>query len=187
MRMLPFHMRGRREKLFGDGRPIPLDRNAKVRIMLRARVLMRRTAPGKHYGAVTAKAMAVLQALLWGFHNARSGRCFPSYAAIAARADCARSTVAVAIRALEQAGILTWVNRIVRVREADSDLFGRIAWRWRVLRTSNGYQLIDPQPSKSDFPLGTPIQIASKKAIEPKSELAAALERLGRAVGEAPT
>ena len=51
---------------------------------------------------------------LWGFHNASSGRCFPSYERIAEKADCARSTVYEAIRALEDAGILTWANRIAR-------------------------------------------------------------------------
>jgi hypothetical protein len=47
---LPRHLRPRREKVFGDGRPLPLDRNAKVRIMTLVRALMRRTEPGKHYG-----------------------------------------------------------------------------------------------------------------------------------------
>ena len=82
---LPNHLRPRREKVFGDGLPWPLDRNAKVRVMTRARALMRRTERGKHYGIVTAKALAVLEALLWGFHNARSGLCFPSYEKIAER------------------------------------------------------------------------------------------------------
>jgi hypothetical protein len=67
----------RREKMFGPGRPRALDRNAKVRIMHLARCLSRRTEPGKAYGAVTAKALAVLEALLWVFHNNRSGLCFP--------------------------------------------------------------------------------------------------------------
>jgi hypothetical protein len=53
---LPNHLRPRREKMFGEGRPRPLDRNAKVRVMTFARALMRRTEPGKHYGAITAKA-----------------------------------------------------------------------------------------------------------------------------------
>ena len=101
----------RREKLFGDGLPRPLDRNAKVRIMHLARALSRRTEKGRAYGFVTAKALAVLEALLWVFHNARSGLCFPSYEKIAERAGCARSTVAEAIKALETAGILSWVNR----------------------------------------------------------------------------
>ena len=76
---LPNHLRPRREKLFGMGRPRPLDRNAKARIMHLARCLSRRTETGKAYGMVTAKALAVLEALLWGFHNAKSGLCFPSY------------------------------------------------------------------------------------------------------------
>ena len=87
--------------------------------MVYARALMRRTEPGKAYGAITAKALAVLEALLWGFHNARSGLCFPCYDKIAEAACCARSTVAEAIKALEDAGILSWVNRIKRVAEAD--------------------------------------------------------------------
>src|SRR5262249_34550132 len=129
----------RREKMFGEGRLLPLDRNAKARIMTLARALTRRTEKGKHYGVVTAKFVAVLEALLWGFHNAVSGRCFPSYERIAEKADCARSTVYEAIHALERAGILTWVNRIVRVREWGPDLFGRARNRWRVIRTSNAY------------------------------------------------
>ena len=38
-----------------------------ARIMTFARALMRRTEKGKAYGAITAKALAVLEALLWGF------------------------------------------------------------------------------------------------------------------------
>ena len=48
----------------------------------------------------------MLEALLWGFHNAKSGLCFPCYETIAEAADCARSTVAEALKALEDAGIL---------------------------------------------------------------------------------
>jgi hypothetical protein len=100
-----------------EGRLVPLDRNAKARIMVLARAPMRRSGEGKHYGVLTAKFVAVLGALLWGFHNAATGRCFPSYERIADKADCARSTVYEAIHALERAGLLTWVNRIARIRE----------------------------------------------------------------------
>jgi hypothetical protein len=64
----------------------------------------------------------VLEALLWGFHNARSGLCFPSYETIAEAAGCALSTVAAAIKVLEDAGVLSWVQRVKRVRERCSDL-----------------------------------------------------------------
>ena len=95
------NFKARREKLFGDGRPRPLDRNAKARIMTFARALMRRTEKGKAYGAITAKALAVLEALLWGFHNARSGLCFPSYE---------KMSTAVWIRAYSAAGAF-WTER----------------------------------------------------------------------------
>jgi DNA-binding Lrp family transcriptional regulator len=66
---------------------------------------------GQALGGITAKALDVLRALLWGFHNARNGLCFPSYETIADKAGCARSTVAEAIKALENAGLLTWCHR----------------------------------------------------------------------------
>jgi len=151
----------RREKMFGLGRPRALDRNAKVRIMHWARCLSRRTEKGRAYGVVTAKALAVLEVLLWAFHNAKSGVCFPSYERIAEAAGCARSTVAAAIKALEDAGILSWVQRVKRIREPCPDLLGAKGWRWRVLRTSNAYNFCDPgskSSSKSDFRSGTPNQ-----------------------------
>jgi hypothetical protein len=164
--------RERREKMFGLGRPRALDRNAKVRIMHWARCLSRRTEKGRAYGVVTAKAMAVLEALLWAFHNAKSGVCFPSYEKIAEAAHCARSTVAEAIKALEDAGILSWVNRVKRVREPWPDLLGDNGWRWRVLRTSNAYNFRDPgspDRSKSEKPTGTPNQDFSPSIKKPVS------------------
>jgi hypothetical protein len=153
----------RREKVFGLGRPRALDRNAKVRIMHWARCLSRRTEKGRAYGVVTAKALAVLEAILWTFHNAKSGLCFPSYETIAAAAHCARSTVYEAIGALEDAGIMSWVHRLKRVRVPCADLFGETTGS-RVVpqRTSNGYHFTDPVGSglrpdlpESDSPTGT--------------------------------
>src|SRR5215472_7283211 len=156
-------MRGRREKVFGPGRAVPLDRNAKARIAAYARAWDRQhRLPGQRGGALGRAALDVLGALLWAFHNARSGGCFPSYERIAEKAGCARSTVAEAIKALEWAGVLTWQNRITRVRERCRDLFGHDGWRWRVIRTSNAYVFRDPKaadlagiPSKSENRAGT--------------------------------
>jgi hypothetical protein len=176
----------RREKVFGTGRQVPLDRNAKARIACYARAWDRRhRQPGQRGGALGRAALDVLGALLWAFHNARSGCCFPSYERIAERAGCARSTVAEAIKALEWAGVLTWQNRITRVRERCRDLFGRESRRWRVIRTSNAYALRDPA-SKSDHRTGTPDQEVSKPvpapAIDPASPLERALARFGAAL-----
>ena len=163
---LPNHLRPRREKCFGDGYPRPLDRNAKARIKVFARALTKRTEARKHYGALTAKMLAVLEALLYHFHNARSGLCFPSYETIATAADCDRSTVAEAIKTLEDVGILTWVNRITRIREASRDLFGKIVLRWRVIRTSNSYHFLDPQPVKT--PSSRVYLLSRKFPLEPR-------------------
>jgi DNA-binding MarR family transcriptional regulator len=184
----------RREKVFGDGKPRPMSRNMKLRLMALARVLMRPTESGKHYGRITAKHFEVFRVLLWEFHNAVTGLCFPSYKAIADKADCAPSTVAEAIKALEDAGVLTWVNRIKRVHERVVDLFGKgvHGQRSRVERTSNGYRFIEPldvQRSKSELPSGTEGQELFSLVAHPnpapvaiESGLEAALLRLGRAL-----
>jgi DNA-binding transcriptional MocR family regulator len=161
---------------------------------------MHRTEKGHAYGAISAKAYAVLEALLFGFHNAHSGLCFPSYESIADKAKCARSTVAECLKALEAAGILTWVNRLARIRERCEDLFGQWGTRTRVIRTSNAYEFRDPLPSKipanggnsskSENPAGTsnqdliPLKASPAPALEPLNpDLAAALLRLGKAMG----
>src|SRR5580692_8392887 len=121
----------RREKVFGPGRAVPLDRNAKARIAVYARAWSARNRqPRQHRGPITRAFLDVLQALLWGFHNGRTGCCFPSYERIAEAAECARSTVAEALKALEWAGVLTWQNRITRILVRERDLFGQWASRW---------------------------------------------------------
>ena len=136
------------------------------RIQAYARAWSLRNREGRqHRGPLTRAFLDVLQALLWGFHNSRTGICFPSYERIAEKAECARSTVAEALKVLEWAGVLTWQHRITRVSEHYTDLFGRTTWRWRVIRTSNAYAFRDPQeaekagiPSRSENRSGTPNQ-----------------------------
>ena len=178
-----------REKVFGAGRAVPLDRNAKARITAYARAwTARNRQPGQHKGPITRAFLDVLEALQWGFHNSRSGACFPSYERIAEKAGCCRRTVAEALKVLEWAGVLSWQHRIARIREACTDLFGRITWRWRVIRTSNAYAFRDPQavncrdvPSKSENRPGTQNQdvlpSVPAPAIDPNSPLERALVR----------
>src|SRR3954468_3589497 len=171
--------RHRRDKVFGPGPRAPLDREAKVRVMAYAKAWnARHRLIGQHRGPLTRATTEVLEALLWGFHNAASGACFPSYEAIAAKAECCRDTVYEAIRALERAGVLTWVNRIFRERVRERDLFGQWGTRWRVLRTSNAYAFRDPAAaenrpvaSKSESPPGTVIQGFPVSEASPRSGL----------------
>ncbi|MGE4048542.1 MAG: helix-turn-helix domain-containing protein [Acetobacteraceae bacterium] len=198
--ILPNHLRPRREKVFGPARGISLDRNAKARIMVYARAWSAKHArPGQHRGQLTRAYIEVLEALLWGFHNSRDGRCFPSYEAIAAKAECCRDTVYEAIKALERADVLTWVNRIMRAPVRELDLFGKWVTRWRIIRTSNAYVFRDPLPcaqgrgsSKSENPTGTlipDISILKKEAPTPAADLSnlsspllKALHSLGTAI-----
>jgi hypothetical protein len=53
--------------------------------------------------------------------------------------------VGEAIHALERARILSWVNRIARIRIRERDLFGQ----WSLVRTSNAYVFHDPKASES--------------------------------------
>ena len=151
----------RREKVFGEGRPKPLTIGIKKRLMRLARAAMRSARePNKPWGKISAKHLEVFEVLLWGFHNAATGLCFPSYEAIAEKAGCARSTVYEAIKALEAAGLLTWVHRLKRVYERVKDMFGDgvHGQRTRVERTWNGYRFPDPpdvESSKSELRSGT--------------------------------
>jgi hypothetical protein len=193
---MSLRLHGRREKVFGPGWAVPLDRNQKARIAAYARTWSARNCrPRQHKGPITRAFLDVLQALLWGFHNSRSGACFPSYAAIAAKAECHRCTVAEALKVLEWAGILTWQHRIARVRERCRDLWGREGWRWRVVRCSNAYVFRDPAkvaphpaetcgfPSKSENPAGTlnPVVNPTLQApiVDPDSPLERVLASLG--------
>ena len=148
----------RREKVFGPGRAVPLDGNAKARIQAYARAWSgRNRQPGQHKGPITRAFLDVLQALLWGFHNSRTGVLLPSYEAIADKAECARTTVAEALKVLELAGVLSWQHRHhPDPRGAARDLFGHHGWRWRVIRTSNAYVFRDPKAAVSGGLLPSP-------------------------------
>jgi hypothetical protein len=143
---LPNHLRPRREKIFGPAPEHPLDGNAKARVWAAAGAYnAAHRQPRQHWGPLTRATMDVLKTLLWRFHGADGGgRCFPSFERIAAVAKCCRDTVCEAIKALEQAGLLTWVNRITRIRRRERDLFGAWGSVWQVIRTSNAYRFGDP-------------------------------------------
>jgi Helix-turn-helix domain len=100
---LPNHLRPRREKVFGP-RGIPLDGNAKARIKAFVEGYNARyRQDGQHHGPITRAFMQVFEALLFDFHNSKTGLCFPSYEAIAEKAKCCRDTVYEAIKVLEAA------------------------------------------------------------------------------------
>ena len=106
-----------------------LDRNARARLMVHAEALDRRTRlPGQHGGVLKRTGLAVLKALLFGFANVITGRCDPGYGTLATAAGVARSTAAVALRRLEDAGLLTRIRRQVGlIRHSNAYVFPRIS------------------------------------------------------------
>ncbi len=182
---LPSHLRPRRAKLFTDGRQTPVDRNDRARMMALAESARRK-------GAITRAAVDIFRALLFKFANLADGRCFPSYERIAVEAGCVERTVGRCLPDLEAAGLVTWVNRIQRVRERVPGLSGMWASVWRVIRTSNAYDfpLIAKQTpafvDKGQKSLGTSIQdtfLPSPAQLDPDTPLGAALLRLGQTLG----
>jgi hypothetical protein len=191
-------MQRKREKLFGSGRCIPLDGNAKARIKAYVKGYNASHKQGRqHRGPITRAYEEVFEALLWSFHNSKTGLCFPSYEKIAEKAQCCRDTVYEAIKVLEDARVLTWVHRIKRIQVRQLDLFGKWTNHWKLIRTSNAYSFIDPATrdgrfrSKSENPPGTLIQEIqiltpiSATAVALSAELTAALGRLEAALEEA--
>ena len=66
--------------MFGPGRTVPLDRNKRSALPSTRELGAPATAgqANKHKGPITRAFLEVLHALLWGFHNARPGVCYPS-------------------------------------------------------------------------------------------------------------
>jgi hypothetical protein len=193
-----FSPQKKRDKVFARPKGTSLDRNAKARIIAAAHAYnVKHKAGRQHRGPLTRVTLEVLQALLWGFHNSRAGDCFPSYESIATKARCCRDSVYEAIKALEAAGLMTWVNCFTKIRTYGRDLFGQTAPSWQVIRTSNFYLFRDPLPCapvperyKSETPPRTLTQDISSLerptkiiVLDPKNPLDAALARLGRSGG----
>jgi hypothetical protein len=177
-----------REKVFRKKPGVPLDGNAKARIWAYAKAYnAKHRTKGQHRGPITWASFRVLRTLLWGFHNEHTGHCFPGYKSIKGEAECHRDTVYVAIHALEEAGILDWVNRFDKIYRDG----------WQVIRTSNAYLFRDPLPCatspeiyKSENPAGTTPKQEKILTTTPKGNIQdlenstiATLISYGRAIG----
>ena len=188
-RSIPNHLRPRRAKLFTDGKQTPIDRNDRARAMCLAEAARRK-------GEITRAAVDIFRALLFKFANLTDGRCFPSYERIAEAAGCDPRTVGRCLPDLEAAGLVTWANRIQRVRERVEGLCGIWASSWRVIRTSNAYNFpsIAKQTlafvDKGQNGLGTSNQDSLSSLappalplFDPETPVGLALMRLGQTIG----
>jgi len=190
-----------REKVFRRVLGSPLGQKAKKAIMRSAELYnAKNREPGQHHGPITPAFQRVLSVMLWKFHNSRTGYCFPSYETIATAAKCCRDTVYEAIKALEAADILTWVNRFDKIPIQCRGAFGRVFTFWKYITKSNAYCFRDPLPCATGYdsyasenPPGTLNQELSYTkdsmkivVLDPANSLESALIGLGRAIGAIP-
>ena len=113
-----------------------IDRRSATKIFHQARALDRRShVAGKHGGRIGHTGILVLECLIFDHLNWRTGQLDPSYEAIAAKANLARSTVGAALRRLKELGILNWLRRCEETMEG-----GRYVLR----QISNAYAVLPP-------------------------------------------
>ncbi len=113
-----------------------LDRNARARLWMIAQSMERITKKkGARNGCLGAIGLTVLNALLFGFLNANSGRCDPSYEALMKKTGLCRQSITNALDRLEASGLLTVTRRMMRFLENGIVVVRQI---------SNAYLLADP-------------------------------------------
>ena len=157
----------------------------------------------KHGGIIGRPAVAVLHSLIFDFLNAKTGRLDPSYEGLAKKSGYSRATVAVALRRLRDAGIITWLRRCVAEMRDGRFVLAQERNAYSILAENfwKGYRApltmpATPQPGTwGDHPPlpGTLAQAVADQALglsqcsvitaleaDPSDGLAAALARMGR-------
>jgi hypothetical protein len=184
----------------------PLRKKDATRLYHQARAFERQTRqPGRQDGVVSRNGLAVLHALVFDCLNYTSGRLDPSYETIARLACISVRSVARGLKALQAAGVLSWVRRCVeRVKdgrftlEQQSNAYGLVpASQWRGFAAKP--EAPAPEPGTwGDHPCGTRdamteavTEIAEGRGIasvvqqleaDPTDPLAAVLARWGRSI-----
>ena len=144
----------------GDQWRRPLDRNDRARVLHCAEALERRTKrKHKRDGVLGQSALALLRCLLNHFQNVNSGRLDPSYTQMQKITGFCRETIAKALKALESAGILEIMRRIVRERcRVWSEEAKKFFVYDRVVQTTNAYMVNFPLPDRATYgDLGAPL------------------------------
>ena len=147
----------------------PIDRNQRVRILVLAEALERRTkAKGKQAGVLGQSGLRVLRALLFTFANLATGRCDPGYRAIQRCTGFCRQTISNALKRLEAAGLIEVIRRMVRAGP-------------RAVQTSNAY-LFREAPA---LPAQAVLQLRDEPQSKKESERARSMPQLPTSVRDA--
>jgi Winged helix-turn-helix DNA-binding len=90
---------------------------------------------GRQDGALGRNGIAILQVLLFDFLNYASGALYPSYAAIAEKANISLSSVWRGLKKLKEAGVVNWLRRC-----GEEWIDGRFTLR----QDTNAYAVLPP-------------------------------------------
>jgi len=162
----------------------PIDRNQRVRVIVAAEALERRTkGKGCKSGVLGQSGLRVLRSLLFDFCAVPTGRCCPSYEAIREMTGLCYATISGALRRLEESGLVRIVRRILRTplgarQTSNAYAFSEHAFGWRKPDYENSKEtanLIKNKGIQQELPGLSPVPLSSR--------LRFALRSLGRSMG----
>jgi hypothetical protein len=175
----------------------------------KARAFNRSTkVEGRYGGIIGGSALRVLESLIFDFLNFVSGRCDPSYEAIARKTGLCRRTVATALARLKELRIVNWLRRCANDWVNGKYQLKQETNAYAVLPSSQWLGFVDPLPPAPppdpatwgampplpelieqaviDRQAGASLaSVVSRLEDDPADGLAAALARLGRRIIEA--
>jgi Helix-turn-helix domain len=169
---------------------VTLDRNERVRLMWKFRMLTRRSwvakESGRHRGVITRTAESVFGALL--YLTEKYGRVFPSLEGLAHLSMCCKQSVVTAIANLEALGFVTRIRRIRRITTPLGFTTRQITNAYRVHEPVSGLGLLATLVFATEYNYSTPSTHTvdpkgCESALDPTNSLHQALLRLGRALG----
>jgi hypothetical protein len=163
---------------------LPIDRNQRVRVIIAAEALERRTkGKGCKSGVLGQSGLRVLRSLLFDFCAIPTGRCCPSYEAIREMTGFCYSTISGALTRLEQSGLVRIVRRILRTplgarQTSNAYAFSEHTFGWRKPDYDNSREtanLLKKKRLQQDLPgiLPAPLNLGLRMA----------LRSLGRSMG----
>src|SRR5262245_6712226 len=140
----PDFMRQRPGSVIAEAPLVTLDRNERVRLIWKFRMLTRRSwvtkDAGKHRGIITRTAESVFGALM--YLTEKYGRVFPSLEGLAHLAMCCKQSVVTALDDLERLGFFTCIRRLRQVQTPLGFITRQITNAYVVHEPANGLGLL---------------------------------------------
>jgi hypothetical protein len=193
----PDFMRQRPGSVIAEAPLVTLDRNERMRLIWKFRMLTRRSwvnkETGKHRGVITRTAESVFGALM--YLTEKYGRVFPSLKGLAHLAMCCPASVVTALADLERLGFVTRIRRIRQIMTPLGFTTRQITNAYRVHEPARGLGLLATLVFATESNSWTPsdskvLYEEQKRWLDPANPLQQALMCLGaifeRKKGTAP-